>query len=201
VGLITFYLNVVGAAVTASLDITQAVIFVLAITIGLVGRFVPSLRGAVDLSSWQVGLCVLAVIVGTRLIAAPYWIWDAERQELVAAGKEISSLSAKLDDRERKKAIRSQLGVFLDQGQQLMVRCADESQPPPNADADEWAAKTETYLTAQLDPSFVARFRNGTGLPLTANSIASIPHRNLWAGLWVSMSRIQQFIQELGSWA
>ena len=31
---------------------------------------------------------------------------------------------------------------------------------------------------------------------MTANSIASMPHRNLWASIWTRIARLQEFIKE-----
>jgi hypothetical protein len=77
-----------------------------------------------------------------------------------------------------------------------MVRCGNDSEPPPEQEAQSWADNVEAYFHKEMDDSYIARFRNGSGLPLTVNSIHSVPHRNLWAGLWIRTSRLQEFIKE-----
>jgi hypothetical protein len=206
-----FYLNVFRVAITHSVETAHVVVFSYVIIVGVVTRYVPAIRESIwerighyfpaadNIENWQVGLVILVFVILARLVAAPFWIWEAEHQNLIAATAKIFTLNAQLEDRERTRAIRRELGVFLEQGRQLMTVCADETKAPPSAEADAWATRVETFLNEQLDASFIARFRSGAGLPLTATSITSIPHRSLWSGIWVRTSRLQQFIQELSA--
>ena len=123
----------------------------------------------------------------------------ANSQSSGAKDAEITRLRSELDERATNREIREQLGVFLLEGQALLRRAANESQPPPNAEAEAWAARTEKYLTSALGAAYVARFRSSAGLPMTANSIESRAHANLWAGIWVRLARLEQFIHEKGS--
>lgn len=100
------------------------------------------------------------------------------------------------DPSRKKRAIRVALGKFLGEGQSLMSRCGDEQIDPPSTEADRWAAEAESFLSENLDNSYIARFRSGSGLPLAANSIASLPHRKLWGGLHLRVARLQEFIKE-----
>jgi hypothetical protein len=102
-----------------------------------------------------------------------------------------------LDDRAKRASIRDGLGKLMLRGRELQVRCADESQPPPDADADAWDHDAEKYLRAELGDAYVARFRSSAGLPLGATSIQSLPHRQLWGGIVIRLARLDQFIQEL----
>lgn len=102
-----------------------------------------------------------------------------------------------LNDRARRKVVSEALGAFMLRGREIQRSCGNESVPPPQAEADKWTGEVEKYLEANLGASFVARFRNFSGLPMSATSIASVPHRNLWSGITTRMARLEQFIQEL----
>jgi hypothetical protein len=106
------------------------------------------------------------------------------------------NLRQQLDDRQRRARIREALGSFMLTGRALQRQCGDESKLAPNKEADDWAADVEKYLRDTLGESYVARFRSHSGLPMTGNSIQSIPHRNLWGGLDTRLARLEQFIEE-----
>ncbi len=108
----------------------------------------------------------------------------------------IPGLKTELDEREKRHKVRVALGAFLEEGRTLMVQCANESVPPPEQEADAWARKVEAFFHTEMDDSYIARFRDGSGLPLTATSIQSAPHSRLWSGIWVRTSRLQEFIKE-----
>ena len=130
------------------------------------------------------------------ILVASFLTWrdqHASAQEAIAAR---DLLQVTLDDRARRKAIREQLGAFLEDGRQLRGACSNEQAPPPNAEADIWSQKSEDFLRQNLGESYVARFHNDAGLPLSMNSIVSIPHRKLWGGIHTRMARLEQFIQE-----
>jgi len=102
-------------------------------------------------------------------------------------------------ERLARRQIREQLAAFVQEGMELRRLCANEGVPPPIQQADEWAMRTEAFLRDKLDESYVARFRNSSGLPLTANSISSIPHRNLWGAIYTRLARLNQFLEELST--
>jgi hypothetical protein len=133
------------------------------------------------------------------VVLASYRIWAKERQQVFDANTQIRTLTIQLDQRQRRTEIRTALGNYLLEGRPLLVRCADESQPPPNQATDAWAQRAEMYMHENMDDSFIAHFRDGAGLPMTANSIASIPHRQLWADIWVRIARLQEFIKVFGN--
>ena len=106
-------------------------------------------------------------------------------------------LKSQLDDKSRRRAIKDSLGQFLNEGSLLRGKCANENEPPPNKEADDWAARVEAYLTEYCGSSYVSRFRSDAGLPMVATSISSRDHRNLWGGIHTRLSRLEQFISEL----
>ena len=69
-----------------------------------------------------------------------------------------AEIEKQLNDRERRKKIREALGTFLAEGQNLMLQCSNEKNPPPNDEADEWAYKVEHCLSHELNSSYVAIF-------------------------------------------
>ncbi len=106
-------------------------------------------------------------------------------------------LKSKLDDKFRKRAIKDSLGQFLDRGRLIQRKCANENEPPPNEEADNWANEAEKYLSGNLGTSYVSRFRNPAGLSMVVTSISSLDHGKLWGGIHTRLSRLEQFISEL----
>lgn len=82
-------------------------------------------------------------------------------------------------------------------GRNLQGRCSDEKQPAPVNETDAWAAEVEKYLADNWGESYVARFRSHAGLPMSATSIESREHRNVWSFLHTRLARLEQFIQEV----
>ncbi len=109
----------------------------------------------------------------------------------------LDQQAASEKERKRKREIREKLGDFLARGQQLMGQCANEHVSAPDAEADKWAGEVEHYLQKELGSEYVARFRSGAGMPLSATSIQDQAHRNLWSGLNVRVYRLDQFLSDL----
>jgi hypothetical protein len=191
-GFLGYYAKVLRVAFTHSLDIAQSIIFAFLIIIGVApyllqgfGVTLDLTRWATALTGWQVATGVFGTIILIRLILAPYWIHKELHQQIEPSG--------------RKREIRIALANFMEEGQQLNRRCGEELLPAPEGDANTWAQRVEDFLSENLDASYVARFRDGSNLPMAATSIASIPHRNLWGGLRVRLARLQEFIRELSN--
>lgn len=110
----------------------------------------------------------------------------------------VVDLEKQLDYRAKKKVARETLAVFLNEGQSLKRQCANEKEPPPEDKANEWAHKIEHWLEREFDTSYVSRFRNTADVPMTANSINSIPHRKLWVGIHTRLYQLGKFIEQLG---
>jgi hypothetical protein len=131
---------------------------------------------------------------------APDSVRKVEREQLV---KKLETAvrgvfeSEEFKPKLSKRQIREKLGEFLAQGQHLMGQCANEHVPAPDAEANKWAEEVENYLQSKLSSDYVARFRSGAGMPLSASSIQDKAHRDLWAGLNVRLYRLEQFLSEL----
>jgi hypothetical protein len=142
----------------------------------------------------------IAIAVVALVTSLPHWIWA-----MVLMGAFFFAAYAawreeylKNSTRDKEADTRDQLGVFILEGQALLVRCSKENEPPPGEEVNEWAQQVETFLGQTLARSYIARFRNGAGLPMAANFINSIPHRNLWAAVRLRLARLEQFSQEYG---
>ena len=93
--------------------------------------------------------------------------------------------------------IREKLGEYLSEGQALSNRCANEKEPAPETEAEDWNERTETYLAEHLGNDYVASYSNAAGLPMGTTSITSKDHRDLNSGIRVRLARLQQFLEEL----
>src|SRR5947207_3299198 len=109
----------------------------------------------------------------------------------------IAALESGRDSKEARRKLREALGTFLIEGQELQAQCHYVNREPANSEANAWAERVEQFLQDNLDSGHIARFRDGSGLPVGANSISSIPHRQLWSGLRVRLARLSQFIAEI----
>jgi hypothetical protein len=161
---------------------------IVAAVIGIITHFLPEGEKAAASLAWQVPVWAFVGVITCRLILAPYWIWRDDQEK-------IAALIAASHDKH--KNIRIRLGEFLEQGRVLMRRCANEKEAAPEDEAQEWANAAEDYMRANLDESYVARFRDGSDLPLGVTTINSAPHRQLWSGIKVRVARLQQFVSEM----
>lgn len=96
---IRFYGIVFREGVRHSLDIAQAVIFVLLICAGLFIKLYPSAKTiteSANLTGWEVAAYVLCAIVIIRMVFAPYWLFKDHSLELGIAKETLLRIS---DDR------------------------------------------------------------------------------------------------------
>jgi hypothetical protein len=84
---------------------------------------------------------------------------NRKASENAALNNKLRDLQSKMDDKARRKAIREQLGQFLEEGEVLLRRCLTQvKDPPPVKEADEWLNKTYTYLKLELGSSEATQF-------------------------------------------
>ncbi len=87
-GLIKFYGLIIREAFRHSLDIAQAIIFVLLVFSGFITARNPTLKPtleSLDLGGWQIAAMVFGAIIAIRLILAPYWLWRAAQDRITSA--------------------------------------------------------------------------------------------------------------------
>ncbi len=148
----------------------------------LTGSIVAAGIGAWEHSRGGLSWGLYRYILGLTLLVAVFLAWREQFRRVQGPAQ--------------RRSIREQLGAFIGEGHDLMARCADETQPAPEEEANAWAARVEAFLAEHLGDSYVHRFRSGAGLPMGATSIASMLHRNLWSGIRVRLARLEQFVQE-----
>ena len=129
---------------------------------------------------------LLLVLFGT--LESTYGATKSVERRARDAQRQAAELKERLTSHESQGGRREALGQLLLEGQHIQQQCGNEKEPAPSAQAQEWADKTEGYLAENLGESYIARFRSSAGLPMTANSISSLDHRNLWAGLHVRLA-------------
>ena len=137
------------------------------------------MAGSMMAHRFQVGQTF--VLQGRRLRVTD--LYRAERDELY---KEMEHKFGS-----GKQRTRVALAKFLEEGRVLLSQCSDEKEPPPNAQADDWAARTEAFFSEHLDESYVARFRSHSGSPMGLTSISSRDHRNLGGGINTRLARLE----------
>lgn len=104
------------------------------------------------------------------------------------------------DERQRRKAIRVELGKFSEEGEQVLATITRPDLADADADkiANGWNSKVEAYIRSSLGDDYIARYRSGAGLPpIGPSATVSAPRGNLWSGVYNRLSRLQEFLREL----
>jgi hypothetical protein len=142
--------------------------------------------------SWLVWPFGVAGIFILRLVSTPYRLAKEDFER-------IAVLEAVRASKEKRDAIRLELGKFLEEGQRLQLQSQDEDVPPPEAEAASWLARLAAYLggNPHLGPSYVARLNNPHGLPSRVTGIWSLPHRKVEGGIASRLARLEQFLSEI----
>jgi len=86
-GFFRFYGLVLREAFRHSLDIAQAIIFVLLGFSGFIAARNPGLKPmleSLNLGGWQIAAMVFGSIIAIRLILAPYWLWKGAQSRIVS---------------------------------------------------------------------------------------------------------------------
>jgi hypothetical protein len=83
-GLLRYYSLLVRTAFTHTLSVAQHVLFVFMLIVGAAIWFAPNFYMTIALTSppdgWTVAAVTFGLIIGIRLLLAPYWIWKTERE-------------------------------------------------------------------------------------------------------------------------
>ena len=86
-GLLRYYGLVFRTAFTHSLSIAQDVLFLAILVIGAATWFAPVFQMTIDFafapSGWAVAAITFGLILGMRVLLAPYWIWKEERIKII----------------------------------------------------------------------------------------------------------------------
>jgi hypothetical protein len=99
----------------------------------------------------------------------------------------------RLNDREaRFRRRREQLAQFLKEGESLLTRI--NAEPLPIKDHDDWLARVQTYLSNEVDASYVARFGNFSGMTFFSGDDS--PRSSLRISVDGRCRRLHEFISE-----
>ena len=97
---VRFYGSVFREAFRHSLNLTQAVLFVLLFLAGLIVYRYPAAKTtveALELNGWHVTGSVFGSIVAIRIVLAPYWLWKASQARIVNAPQETIDYGLRLE--------------------------------------------------------------------------------------------------------
>jgi hypothetical protein len=98
--------------------------------------------------------------------------------------------------RKRRLAIRGQLGVFLEQGKNILHDIEYSNQAAVQ-ERTAWQRRVEEYLAKELDSSYVARFRNPVRAPFTYPEAMSSSMAIPWTDVMERIGVLNTFISEL----
>lgn len=129
------------------------------------------------------------------------WYFLSREELLPAALSAVAAITLvvvavqlqRLNDRSaRFREHRENLGRFLDEAGSILNRYSGPGQRVPKEEHDNWVTRVQTYLSEQLDASYVARFNNFSGMTFFSGSG---PEKNSVNG---HCRRLHEFIKELG---
>ena len=134
------------------------------------------------------------------LVISFFQAWDAQKTEAEAARTTAKEFQTKLDEREHKKRIREELGKLLNDGTQLEGQSYDTSGDISDFTnrVNQWLIRCEEFFAANMDNSFISRFRDYSGLNIPTNNLAynSQERANIWGQIFIRNARLQEFIKE-----
>jgi hypothetical protein len=94
--------------------------------------------------------------------------------------------------------VREQLGTLLAEGRMLLRIAQLEQEPVPLFAAEEWNQRVAGYLASAIGRSFARRFSAGSRLPASESTLPSDTRRALELDLRNRITRLEQFLSELG---
>jgi hypothetical protein len=98
-------------------------------------------------------------------------------------------------EKQRREEIRTQLGTFLTENRNLMNGCL--ASPSTCEDlANQWYGQAQVYIKTKLEPSYLSRFVNASGLSLIYGN-ADEKTNGIVNNLNFKATALEQFIREL----
>jgi hypothetical protein len=111
-----------------------------------------------------------------------------------------SVIAQRAEEQIHRKAIREELGTFINEGNNLMRECATERNRPLASDQRQhWLEGVVSFLSKELGYSYVARFADQTGVPNVMLIGANDERQSFWYSIYAGVYRLEQFSQELPS--
>jgi hypothetical protein len=168
----------------------------------------PTLKTWSDTLLWLTPCVAASAFVVVRLALAPYQLHrqaaDAAQQREAEWRSKCEKLETQLADRASRRSVRDQLAAFMADGRRIRGRCVSEEATPEvvqslQNDAEQWASRASAYLRQSLEPSFVERFRDASGLPVPGfPDNFSVAFSAVWCWMYARLARLGEFIRELG---
>jgi len=186
-----YYLRWLKSAFTHSLGPIDLWTGIAGAVLAVVDHYLPALQLMSSLG-WQVAIWALAAVMLVRLVLAPYWMAEEDAST-------IKKLEAARLTKEKIQSTKNALAAFLEEGRAVVQRCANESEPAPETEAQDWLNRLLAYLAAAdgLGLSYVARVNSHQGIPIGMTSIQSKVHRNISSNVGYRLARLHEFLAEL----
>lgn len=110
-----------------------------------------------------------------------------------------NSIQISPEERQKRKAVRDRLGLFLSEATAIKQFCLTD--PPPagfscNDEATKWLQRTNEYITGNLEPSYGARFAAATGLSLSYSAAKTPEIDSIANFLTFKAAVLQEFMKE-----
>jgi hypothetical protein len=110
----------------------------------------------------------------TKLKEQPKVIYRDKQAFSGAGDAELARLRTELDNREKRKTIRTEISKLLDEGNALRYALLVKEERADLADkAEAWNTKTYNYLRS-IDPSYASRFSASTGLSYSYTDVPKL---------------------------
>lgn len=112
---------------------------------------------------WQIPLMALGAVFAVRLLLAPYWIYQERDKQATDTEErlhnEIKQKERVLQNRERRKYLREQLGIFYREGHDIKWSMAFPNLQSTR-DWNSWLKRVPQFLKQEpeFDDSHLARF-------------------------------------------
>jgi hypothetical protein len=176
-----------------SFSLTQNVLFGLFIAVGVASKMVPALKAeltkaGIDVTGIETALIVLVLIVASRIVLAPYWLYQQQAEV-------IRKQSLQLKKRLSRKQIREQIGKFMERGKRFIV-FIHGNEIIPEAEITAWDDEVKTWLNENLDSSYGARFRNPKINPQAPLGIESPDVRDAWEAVRFRLHNLAEILEE-----
>jgi hypothetical protein len=156
-----YFSLVVAAAFRPTLDIAQTLLFIGILCVALLEHF--GLRRSfaemlsAGLSGRKVSLALVISIVGTRLLFAPYWVWQDERDAHLAAEEKIEALT-------NRELIKGQLLIFYEEGERLTNEGPGSREPEEykkyQMETKQWADRVSQWMDENMARGASAKFKD-----------------------------------------
>ncbi|HUK08871.1 MAG TPA: hypothetical protein VLX09_13445 [Stellaceae bacterium] len=87
-----YYRTLIGTAVRHSVHLTHGIVAFAIVVLGALPHLFPAISFLPKLDEWAIISLAFAGAIVVRLILAPYWIWDEQRQQISGLESQIAEL-------------------------------------------------------------------------------------------------------------